>query len=70
MAERKQFITVGPPDEELVALLAESRSEPVTETELHEQRISFAFGDAPADSALIPQDSVRRSAQHISLRAR
>jgi hypothetical protein len=66
MADRKQFQNVAEPDPELMRLLDASRNHPVTEEELHEQRISFAFGNAP-DSRLITKDSVRRAAKHIRL---
>jgi hypothetical protein len=67
MADRRQFQNVTAPDPELVRLLEESRNRPVTEEELHEQRISFAYGNAPADSELITKDSVRQASQHIKL---
>ena len=66
MADRKQFQNAVPPDAELMRLLEESRRKPVTEDELREQRISFAFGNAP-DSSLITKDSVRRASQQIKL---
>lgn len=66
MADRKQFQNVTPPDPELVRLLDESRRKPVTEEELREQRISFAYGNAP-DSQLITKDSVRQASRHIKL---
>jgi hypothetical protein len=66
MADRKQFENVQPPDAELMLLLNESRQEPVTEDELREQRISFAFGNA-LGSDLITKDSVRHTAEHIKL---
>jgi len=43
-----------------------SHGKPVTEEELQEQRISFAFGNAP-DSPLITKDSVRLASKHIRL---
>jgi hypothetical protein len=66
MADRKQFQNVNPPDPELMRLLEESRKRPVTEEELHEQRISFAFGNAP-DSELITKESVRLASKNIKL---
>lgn len=66
MADRKQFQNVTATDPELARLLDESRNRPVTEDELHEQRISFAFGNAP-DSELITKDSVRLASRHIRL---
>lgn len=66
MADRKQFQNVVEPDAELVRLLAASRNRPITEEELQEQRISFAFGNAP-ESKLITKDSVRHASKHIRL---
>jgi hypothetical protein len=67
MADRKQFQNVSPPDPELMRLLSESRKKQVTEEELHDQRISFAFGNAP-DSKLITKESVRIASENIKLR--
>lgn len=67
MADRKQFqssLTVSP---ELRRLLSESRSREVTEDELQEQRVSFAFGNAP-ESDLITKESVRFASKHIRLK--
>jgi hypothetical protein len=66
MADRKQFQNVTPPDPELMRLLEASRNVQVTEEELQEQRVSFAFGNAP-DSDLITKDSVRFTSKHIRL---
>ena len=66
MADRKQFQNVTAPDPELMRLLEASRARPVTEGELHEQRISFAFGNAP-DSELITKESVRLASKNIRL---
>ncbi len=68
MADRKQFENVTPPDPELVRLLEESRNKPISEQELREQRVSFAFGNAP-DSPRITKDSVRQASEHIRLRS-
>ena len=67
MADRKQFLITKPADPELLRLLEASRNTPVTEDELHEQRISFAFGNAP-DSKFITKESVRRASKNIRLR--
>jgi hypothetical protein len=69
MADRKQFENVKAPDPELMRLLDESRNTAITEEELQEQRISFAFGNAPTDSVLITKDSVRLASKHIRLLA-
>jgi hypothetical protein len=66
MADRKQFQNVSAPDPELMRLLDESRKRVVTEEELREQRVSFAFGNAP-ESELITKDSVRAASTHIRL---
>ncbi len=66
MADRKQFQNVSAPDPELIKLLENARRRPVTEEELHEQRISFAYGNAPA-SGLITKESVREASKRIKL---
>ena len=66
MADRKQFQNVTPPDPQLLRLLEESRRTPVSEEVLHEQRISFAYGNALA-SRLITKESVRAASRNIKL---
>jgi hypothetical protein len=66
MADRKQFEKVPPVDPELTHLLEVSRNRSVTEGELREQRISFAFGNA-LNSDCITKDSVRTESQNIKL---
>lgn len=68
MADRKQFQNVRPPDPELMRLLEKSQDKPVSEEELQEQRVSFAFGNAP-DSVRITKESVRLASKHIRLRS-
>jgi hypothetical protein len=67
MADRKQFIGADKPNKDLLKLLEESRNTRVTEEELREQRISFAFGNAPTSSKLITKDSVRCASLNIRL---
>lgn len=67
MAERKPFIGPIKSDPDLKKLIDESRRTPVTEDELHDQRISFAFGNAPANARNITKESVRQSSQNIKL---
>lgn len=65
MAARKQFqsnLTINPA---LAELLRNATT--VTEAELREQRVSFAFGNAP-QSELITKESVRVSSENIRLR--
>jgi hypothetical protein len=67
MADRKQFENVPAPDRELIRLLDASRARTVTEEELREQRISFAFGNAPFSSERITKESVRLASETIKL---
>ncbi len=66
MPDRKQFIGADTADPELLELLKASQDNFVTEEELHEQRISFAFGNA-LDLERITKDSVRQASQNIRL---
>lgn len=66
MANRKQFLGETRLDPELAELLEAARQKPVTEEQLHEQRISFAFGNSP-DSEFITKDTVRRASRSILL---
>jgi len=66
MADRKQFLGVVPANEDLLRLLSESRNRYVTDEELREQRISFAFGNA-LNSNTITKESVRRASQSVRL---
>lgn len=66
MADRKQFFGEIKADPELLKALDASNQTPVTEQELREQRISFAFGNAPA-GANITKESVRQASEHIRL---
>lgn len=67
MADRKQFLGEIKTDPELKKILDASRNIEVTDEELREQRISFAFGNAPASAENITKDSVRQASQHIRL---
>lgn len=67
MAARKQFQTSLSASPELQQLLAAARETEVTQSELLEQRVSFAFGNA-LNSDAITKESVRRSSERISLR--
>jgi len=67
MPDRKQFKTSLTVKPSLKALLEKAREKGVSEEELHEQRVSFAFGNAP-ESDLITKDSVRHTSRRIRLR--
>jgi hypothetical protein len=66
MADRKQFFSPVPVDPELAQLLNETRDVTVSDEELREQRISFAFGNA-LNSEAITKESVRNASQHVRL---
>jgi hypothetical protein len=69
MANRQQFLRNVEPDPELAKILEMSKEQKVTEDELHQQRISFAFGNAPLSSeGRITKDSVRIASENIKLR--
>lgn len=68
MADRKQFLGASKGDAELIRLLAKARETEVTEKDLQEQRVSFAFGNA-LNRDLVTKDSVRYSSEHSRLRA-
>jgi len=68
MADRKPFIGDIKTDERLNELLEASRRIVITDDELREQRISFAYGNAPASAKGITKDSVRKASEHILLK--
>ncbi len=67
MAPRKQFQSTPAADPKLSRLLSEARAKEVSEDDLHEQRISFAFGNAP-ESSHITKESVRAASRQIGLK--
>jgi hypothetical protein len=68
MADRKQFLRDVEIDPELTRVLEASKAKEVTEEELRQQRISFAFGNAPFGSEnRITKDSVRIASENIKL---
>ena len=67
MADRKQFISVEPADAELLRLLEDTRDVIVSEEQLREQRISFAYGNGMSND-LITKESVQESSQNLRLR--
>jgi hypothetical protein len=67
MVDRKQFFGKIKVNPELRKVLETSRSKQVTEDELQEQRISFAFGNAPASAENITKESVRQTSKKVRL---
>ena len=68
MPDRKQFVASPPADKEFLAKIEKARSQEVSEEELHEQRISFAYGNA-MQTEKITKDSVRHASEHIRLKS-
>lgn len=66
MADRKQFLGVSEVDAEVLRILKEATSRPVTNEELREQRISFAFGNS-LNSKTITKESVRHASESVRL---
>lgn len=64
MAARKPFLGEQAQHPELDRLLEETRGSELTEDELREQRISFAYGNAPADSS-VTKEFVRAVSKSI-----
>jgi hypothetical protein len=64
MAERKPVLGPAPQHPELDRLLEQTRAITVSEADLQEQRISFAYGNAPQASR-ITKESVRDASKSI-----
>ena len=68
MADRQQFLRSIPVDPDLRRVLDATKDKPVSEEELREQRVSFAFGNAPRSSeGQITNESIRWASEHIKL---
>ncbi len=57
----KSFLTKSRPSEELLKLFRDTKSHERSDDEYHEQRISFAWGNAMDES--VTKESVRRAAR-------
>ena len=66
MSERKGFLGAPPHHPELDRLLEAARNASVPDEQLREQRVSFAYGNAPRFSR-ITKDSVRIASQSIRM---
>lgn len=68
MADRKQFLRNVEADPELGRILERSKGVEVSDAELKEQRISFAYGNAPQSSEhRITKESIKAASEHIKL---
>ena len=66
MAARKSVLGPPPNHPELDRLLEKARTVEITDEQLQEQRISFAYGNAPASSTNT-KDSVREASKRIRI---
>ncbi len=66
MAARKPFLGPPPSHPELERLLEEARGKQITDAQLEEQRISFAYGNAPESSG-ITKDSLRDASKRLRI---
>lgn len=67
MALRKQAVQQTEVRPDLLELISKAKCRRVTEDELHEQRISFAFGNA-LNLGQITKESVRTTSQRVRLK--
>ncbi len=67
MAARKPFFGPAPNHPELDRLLEQARRTEITDEQLKEQRVSFAYGNAPKD-AKITKESVRDASNSLRIK--
>lgn len=67
MAARKPMMGPSPARDELTKKVLQSLAVPMTDDEYAEQRISFAYGNAPI-SEYISKDSVRKAINSFRLK--
>ena len=67
MVARKPFFGPAPSHPELDQLLEQARRVEVTDEQLREQRVSFAYGNAPED-ARITKESVRDASNSFRIK--
>ncbi len=68
MPDRKQFLNPQVIDEELGVLIRTARTRGVSDDELKEQSVSFAFGNA-MNNQDITKDTVRETSKRLSVRS-
>lgn len=67
MAARKPFFGPTPNHPELDRLLEQASKTEITDAQLREQRISFAYGNAP-EGARITKESVRQASDSFRIK--
>ena len=68
MAIRKSVLKSAPARPELDRLLEQARTTGVTDDQLRQQRVSFAYGNAPENSG-ITRETAERAANSILMRS-
>ncbi|MBL4756081.1 MAG: hypothetical protein JKY32_00120 [Rhizobiales bacterium] len=66
MAERKPFLKPSKVNKNLQDLLEKAKDVVITDAQLREQRVSFAFGNALGSSS-ITKESVKRASSTIRI---
>ena len=67
MAARKSVLKRAPSRPELDALLEQARKSGVTDEQMQEQRVSFAYGNAQAGADRITKESARDASRRNRL---
>ncbi|HUX68057.1 MAG TPA: hypothetical protein VMV31_11280 [Terriglobales bacterium] len=67
MAARKSLLHRAPARPELDALLEKAHQQGVSDEQLRDQRVSFAYGNAPFDKAGITKQSAETSSRRNRL---
>ena len=66
MADRKPILGKSPVRPELDRLFEEAKNYKISDAELQEQRVSFAYGNAPQNSS-ITKESVREASRTMRI---
>ena len=69
MPARKPFLKASEPDTELLELIKSSKQNEISEDDIREQRVSFAFGNALGSDS-ITKESVRKASSSLRLQRR
>ena len=67
MAIRQSVLRSPPPRPELDRLLESARKSGVTDEQLHQQRASFAYGNAPLHDERVTKESAQKASQRSRL---
>jgi hypothetical protein len=67
MALRQSVLHSPPARPELEKLLEDARRNGITEDQLKEQRVSFAYGNAPDSNNMITKETVRNASASLRL---